>query len=210
MSKSIETIKTICGFCHTNCGMIMELRDGEIQRIRGDREHPANKGVLCPKGLAAKELVYSPDRLKHPLKKTPKGFERISWDEALDTIASRLSEIKESHGAETLVWYGGAPVTPESSHGFTQLVAAYGSPNFSNPGHLCSMPRALALQLVHGDRTQPDYDNTRCMLIWGANPTDSRQLAEGAAYGGIQHTLKKGRILLSETQRLRIRPSARI
>ncbi len=193
MSESTEVIKTICGFCHTNCGMIIETRNGVIRRIRGDREHPASEGALCRKGLAAKELVYSPDRLKHPLRKTHRGFERISWDEALDTIAGKLSEIKESHGAETLVWCGGAPVTQEAAYGYVQLVAAYGSPNFTGPGHLCSLPRALALQLVYGERCQPDYENTRCMLIWGANPTDSRQLGDGAAYERFDQVITKAK-----------------
>jgi len=181
--ESTKAIPTVCGFCHTNCGLIIEMRDGAIDRITGNAEHPASKGALCPKGLASKELVYSPDRLQHPLRKTRRGFERISWDEALDTIASKFNEIKERHGAETLVWCGGAPVTPEAAFGFTQLMAAYGSPNLTGPAHLCSLPRQVAVQLVHGERNQPDYENTRCMVIWGANPTDSRRLAEGAAYG---------------------------
>jgi anaerobic selenocysteine-containing dehydrogenase len=173
--------------------MIIETRNGVIHRIRGNREHPASKGALCRKGLAAKELVYSPNRLKHPLRKTHRGFEQISWAEALDTIASKLSEIKESYGAETLVWCGGAPVTQEAAYGYIQLVAAFGSPNFTGPGHLCSVPRALALQLVYGERSQPDYENTRCMLIWGANPTDSRQLGEGAAYGRFDQVIAKAK-----------------
>ena len=174
MKESIKTIRTVCGFCHTNCGLVVETRDGIIQKIIGDKEHPATKGYVCPKGLAGKELVYSPDRLQYPLKKTPGGFERISWDEALDTIAFRLNEIKKKYGAQTLVWCSGAPVTQEAALGFIQLVAAYGSANFTGPGHLCSVPRALAVQLVYGERSQPDYENTNCMLMWGSNPTPSR------------------------------------
>ncbi|MFC1941928.1 molybdopterin-dependent oxidoreductase [Chloroflexota bacterium] len=194
MSLSTREIRTVCGFCHANCGMIIETRDGIINKIRGDREHPASQGVLCPKGLAAGELVHSPDRLQHPLKKTSGGFKQISWDEALDTIASRLGEIKELHGAETLVWCCGAPVTTQAAYGFVQLAAAYGSPNFTGPGHLCSMPRGLAMRLVIGDRSQPDYENTRFMLLWGANPTDSRQLAEGsAAYGRFDRVIAEAK-----------------
>ena len=189
-----EVIKTVCGFCHVNCGMLIEKRNGAILKIRGDPEHPANKGVLCPKGLAARELISSPDRLKHPLKKTTTGFQRISWDEALDTIADRLNELKETCGAESLVWCGGAPVTPEAKYGFVQLAAAYGTPNFTGPAHLCSMPRSLGLRLVHGTRSQPDYAKTRFMLSWGTNPTSSRQLGEGAAvYGRYDRVIAEAR-----------------
>ncbi|MFC1871046.1 molybdopterin-dependent oxidoreductase [Chloroflexota bacterium] len=194
MSESVEMIQTVCGFCHAKCGMVIETQNGVIQKINGNQRHPANRGILCPKGLAAKELVYSPGRLQYPLKKTNVGFERISWDEALDTIASRLIDIKGKHGANTLVLCCGAPITEETAYGYTQLVAAYGSSNFTGPAHLCSVPRNLALQLVHGDRSQPDYEHTRLMLMWGANPTDSRQLAENSpAYGGFDQIIYKAR-----------------
>lgn len=175
--------RTVCGFCHMNCGLVVETRNGVIHKIRGDREHPGSRGVLCPKGLAAREMVYAPERLRYPLRKTPGCLKRVSWEEALDTIASRLGGIKESHGAASLVWCTGAPVSTEAAFGFVQLVAAYGSPNITGPGHLCSMPRRLALQLVYGGRSHPDYENTRCIVMWGANPDDTRQFAEGAVYG---------------------------
>ena len=193
-SGPVETVRTVCGFCHANCGMIIEVRDGVMQKIRGDREHPSNRGILCPKGLAAMELVYSPDRLKYPLRKTSRGFERVSWDEALDTIASRLNEIKDKYGAETLVWCCGAPVTQAVAVGYTQLTAAYGSPNFTGPGHLCTVPRAFALQTVYGERSQSDYEKTRCLLLWGSNPSDSRQLADGGGvYGGFGQVITGAR-----------------
>ncbi len=190
MNGSTETFQTICGFCHTNCGMVIETRDGIIEKIRGNREHPENRGFLCPKGLAAKELVYSPDRLKYPLKKTSSGFKRISWDEALDTIAHRLNSIKESYGAESLVWCNGAPVTTPVLHGFIQLVSAFGSPNITGVGHLCSVPRALAVQTVCGELGDSDFENTRCILIWGANPTDTRHVRSGESYTRIINEAK--------------------
>ena len=179
MSGSVETFQTICGFCHTNCGMVVETRDGVIERIRGNKEHPQNRGFLCPKGLAAKEFVYSPDRLKYPLKKTSSGFERISWDEALDTIADRLGKIKESHGPESLVWCNGAPVTAPVLHGFIQFISAYGSPNITGVAHLCAVPRALAAQTVCGGVGNADLENSRCILMWGANPTETRHVISG-------------------------------
>ncbi len=92
-----KSIPTLCGFCHTNCGMIISVKDGKIARVRGDPSHPANLGRLCPKGAAAKELVYSPQRLRQPLKKTQTGFQPISWNEALDIIATKLMETRKSY-----------------------------------------------------------------------------------------------------------------
>jgi anaerobic selenocysteine-containing dehydrogenase len=148
---------------------------------------------MCPKGAAARQVVYSPDRLKYPLRRTNNGFQRISWDEALDIVATRLMEIKTEFGAETLIRCNGAPVTQTAFDGFIQLFAAYGSMNFAGAGHLCHIPRQIALNTVYGGMAQPDYKNTRCMVIWGANPADSRRLGE-AAYGRFSR-------LISETKR---------
>ena len=185
MSSDEKVIQTICGICPANCGIRVYVKNRVIDRIEADPENPASEGALCIKAKAYKELVYSPQRLKYPLKKAADGFKRISWDEALDTIASKLLEIKERYGAETLVSCTGAPFTEETRDGFIQLLAAYGSPNYTNPGHLCSMPRRLGLELVYGGkgyaRSAPDYWNTRCMIIWGANPTASMRLSEWLA-----------------------------
>ncbi|MFC1862526.1 hypothetical protein ACFL1Z_01050 [Thermodesulfobacteriota bacterium] len=62
-TSSESKFGTICGFCHTNCGMIVRVRDGKITSIEADPEHPVNGGDICPKGLAGKQIVYSPDRL---------------------------------------------------------------------------------------------------------------------------------------------------
>jgi anaerobic selenocysteine-containing dehydrogenase len=87
-------MKTICGLCHTSCGMMVDVVDGKISKIQGNPEHPANQGILCPKGAASIEMVYSKDRLTSPLLKTPGGFKKISWDEALTIAADRLGELR--------------------------------------------------------------------------------------------------------------------
>jgi anaerobic selenocysteine-containing dehydrogenase len=98
-------------------------KGGRIEGVRGDPEHPSSKGYLCPKGAASREVIYSPQRLRHPLLRTSHGFERVSWDEALDRIAEKLLEIKERYGPETALLMRGAPVTEEVWDGFAQLMA---------------------------------------------------------------------------------------
>jgi len=75
--------------------MVAEVEAKRWVSLRGDRSHPANGGSLCIKGSHARDVVYSSDRLTHPLKKTKGGFKQISWDEALTEIAERMEEIKE-------------------------------------------------------------------------------------------------------------------
>ena len=191
-----RAIPTICGFCHTNCGIIAYVRNGVLRRIKADRTHPASGGDMCPKGAAARQVVYSPDRLKYPLRRTKNGFQQISWDEALDIVATRLLEIRAKYGAETLIQSNGAPVTEAARDGFFQFLAAYGSTNFTTPGHVCSVPRKVAFGTVYGAATHPDYKNTRCIVVWGCNPADSRRLGEGtgeSAYGRFSRLIPEAK-----------------
>ena len=191
---------TVCGLCHTNCGMKISVKNGLMDKITGNPDHPANSGALCVKGAAIKELVYAPERLKHPLRKTRGGFKKISWEEAFEKIAGKLSQIKKQYGPHTLLKFGGAPMTEATRDAFVQLTAAYGSPHYASPGHLCSQPRRLGLDLVYGGRTDPDYHHTECMIFWGANPTASRRPSERFAYGKfnrvIPDTQKRGATLI--------------
>ena len=188
-------IPTVCGFCQTACGMIAYVSEGVLRRVKADPNHPGSRGDMCPKGAAARQVVYSPDRLKYPLRRTNSGFQRISWEEAMDIIATRLLEIRSKYGAETLVRCHGAPVTEANRAGFRQLVAAYGSNNLLGASHLCHVPRTVAFSTVFGGMAEPDYKNTRCMVVWGANPADSRRLGEGGAtygrYSRLIHDMKR-------------------
>ena len=95
MVISNEAVQTICGFCHAYCGMTVYIKDGEIDRVRGNPDHPINNGRLCPKGGNAKEVVYSPHRIHYPLNKIVGGFNQVSWAEALTLVADKLSQITE-------------------------------------------------------------------------------------------------------------------
>ena len=88
-----RTIPTFCGVCEHSCGMQVTARGNEILEIKGMKEHPSSKGYLCPKGLAAKDILNAPDRLRTPLKKDGGGWKEISWDEALKLCAEGLRDI---------------------------------------------------------------------------------------------------------------------
>lgn len=163
-------MKTICGFCHASCGMIANVNGGLIKEIKGDPEHPVNRGILCPKGEAAIEFVYSKERLTHPLVKTRGGFKKVSWDEALDIATDRLGELRKKNGPGALIRFTGTPVDYECRDGFLQFMASYGSPNLAAPASLCSIPRFVAMKHVFGNSPEPDYKDTKLIIFWGANP----------------------------------------
>ena len=185
--------RSICGFCHSSCGLKIHVRNGKIYRIEGDPDHPANKGYLCSKAGAIKPLVESEERLKFPLKKTKGGFIRISWDEAFDLAADKLTNIREKYGPESLVYINGAPVSYEARDGFLQFMGVYGSPNIAGAGNLCHVPRSVAFLHAFGGRPEPDYENTQFIVFWGVNPINTTRFSSFASYDGYNKIIPRAK-----------------
>src|SRR5688500_7041747 len=93
--------------CQDSCAWVAEVQDGSVTAVRGARDHPFTRGVLCAKVNDYPARTYAPDRLLAPLRRTGKKgrgqFEPISWDAALDLIAERILEIVARHGGEALL-----------------------------------------------------------------------------------------------------------
>lgn len=188
-----KIFRTICGFCHTNCGLLITVRGGKIYRVVGDPDHPVNRGYVCIKAGAIKALVESQDRLKFPLIRKKAGFERVSWDEALNFAADRLTKIKKKYGPDALVRSGGAPVSYEARDGFVQFMGVYGSPNFTGAANLCAVPRQVAFVNTFGDRPEPDYENTKLIIFWGVNPVNTTRFSAYASYDGFNNIIPRAK-----------------
>jgi len=161
-----------CRMCHGGCGVLVYTRNGKAVKISGDPDCPINHGTLCSKGIASTQLAYHPDRLTYPVKRIgPKGsgqWKRISWDEALDTIASRILKYKEKFGAESIVMgYGTGRENEAVIYRFANLL---GSPNVLTAGHFCYGPRIATSILTCGTNPIVDYENDpKCIMVWGNN-----------------------------------------
>jgi anaerobic selenocysteine-containing dehydrogenase len=167
-------VKSHCRMCHGGCGVLVYTRDGKVAKIAGDPDCPINHGTLCSKGLASTQLVYHPDRLTHPVRRIgPKGsgqWERISWDEALDTIAGRILDYKDRFGAESIVMgYGTGRENEAVIYRFANLL---GTPNVLTAGHFCYGPRIATSIITCGSNPIVDYENNpKCIMVWGNNLT---------------------------------------
>lgn len=183
---SIDRIPGYCALCVSRCGSIAVIEDGRFVALEPDPSHPTGK-ALCAKGRAAPEFVYHPDRLLYPLKRTrPKGdpdpgWQRISWDEALDLTATRLRQIADEHGRESVVFSVVSPSTSASDDSLAwvqRLTNAFGSPNLCEAMELCGWGRYLATQYTFGASVpgvyMPDLENAGCILFWGYNPNLAR------------------------------------
>jgi anaerobic selenocysteine-containing dehydrogenase len=127
---------------------------------------------MCSKGLAFQQLVYHPDRITHPKKRVGnKGegkWQRISWDEALDTIAAKYKKIKEEYGAEAIVL--GTGTGRNNEHWLNRFGFLLGTPNVIGPGHICYGPRVVLSPMMCGHLPVSDYaGNPECIMVWGSN-----------------------------------------
>ena len=184
--QSTEQIQGYCALCVSRCGSIAVIENGRFVALEPDPSHPTGK-ALCAKGRAAPELVYHLDRLLYPLKRTrPKGdpdpgWQRISWDEALDLTAAGLRRSADEHGTESVVFSVVSPSTSASDDSLDwiqRLANAFGSPNLCVSVELCGWGRYLATLYTFGASVpgvyMPDLDNAGCILFWGYNPNLAR------------------------------------
>jgi len=195
--SDVRKIKAFCSLCLARCGAVATVENGRFVSLDPDPTHPTGK-ALCAKGRAAPELVYSPDRLLHPMKRTnPKGdpdpgWERIGWDEALDMTAAAMRRIADQHGPEAVAFSQSSPSTTavaDSGAWIWRLMHAFGSPNMATHVEICGWARAMATSYTYGVGsvgTAPgvgamaDIGNTGCLILWGVNPSMTR-LTHGTA-----------------------------
>lgn len=184
--QAVTKVPTFCPLCVSRCGAIATVEDGEFRSLEPDPSHPTGQ-ALCIKGKAAPEIAAHGERLLHPLRRTaPKGaadpgWERISWDEALDSIAERLNAIKDEHGAEAVVFGCSSPSTTPLSDAVDwlgRLHRAFGTPNLLTSMELCGWGRFLAPLYTFGASVPgaylPDLERAGCILYWGYNPSIAR------------------------------------
>ncbi|NEE01732.1 molybdopterin-containing oxidoreductase family protein [Phytoactinopolyspora halotolerans] len=183
---TIEHVPTFCPLCVSRCGATATVADGTFTALEPDPSHPTGQ-ALCIKGKAAPEIVYHSERLLHPLRRvSPKGaarprFARISWDEAEETVAERLTGIARESGPESVVFASASPSTSAMSDSVDwvmRLRRAFGSPNFCVYMELCGWGRYLAPLYTFGAPVpgvyMPDLERAGCILYWGYNPSVSR------------------------------------
>lgn len=180
--KDDHKIRGYCALCTAHCATIATVENGRVVRLDPDDDHP-NGGVMCIKGKAAPELVYHPDRLNYPLKRTrPKGdpdpgWKRISWEEALDAIAKKLLEIRERYGAKAVAMAKGTTSgtsVDDAERWLGRFLYGFGSPNWVSTTHVCNWHRDTGFSYTFGvNLPTPDLANSKAFLLWGHNPSST-------------------------------------
>ena len=178
--KGTRIVKSTCRMCHGVCGVLVHIQNDRVVKVTGDPDCPTSKGYICTKGRASLEFLYHPDRLHSPLKRVGERgenkWQRISWDDALDTIAEKLLAFKQEYGPESIVGTQGTgrPYTVF----FQRFLSGLGTPNLTGCGHVCYICRIAACAMTCGTLPICDYYGfggvyPECVLVWGCNVTES-------------------------------------
>jgi len=171
-------VKTFCGVCERACGMQVTVKDNEVQKIEGLKEHLRSRGDLCVKGRAALDMMNAPDRLKYPMKKENGKWKQLNWDEALDLMVNKLNEIKSEYGASSLAVYHGQTYLKNCIAMFCmkRFLNVYGTVNLCSAGSECFIPHLLNGIATFGGLAFADVENSKCVIVWGSNPFASGSL----------------------------------
>ncbi|MBW1850961.1 MAG: molybdopterin-dependent oxidoreductase [Deltaproteobacteria bacterium] len=169
-----KEIFTDCTLCYHSCGTRVTVENGKAIKIRGLEAHPINKGRLCPKGANALDVIYSPERLKRPLKRVNNDFEEIPWAQALDEIAEKLTRLKQTYGPQVLgIFCGSIGVENLEMSTLVHLLrSGFGSPNFFSVESICYRMRIRTRQMTFG-RYPIEEPDSSLYILWGHNPEQS-------------------------------------
>lgn len=173
-----RAIASTCLQCPARCGILGFVEEGTLMKIEGNPLDPNSRGRLCAKGHAGINLLYNPDRVLHPLRRGGArgegNWQRITWDEALDEVATRLADLRKKGHPEEFVFVGGM----EGLEGATgRFARAFGTPNVFDEMASLWANKAVAQRLSWGEEQEiGDFANTRYVLNFGADPYDAHPL----------------------------------
>lgn len=190
-----ETIRTTCKFgaCEPCCGIEVDVDDGVMVAVRGDKFHPVSEGYLCVKGHHLLEYQYDPDRLLHPLKRSSDGFHPVEWDTATTDIGQRLRKITDQHGPNSVATYWGNAADSANIVLALTTAGAFGSRNTFNVLSLEFTDRGAVASRVYGNEglmAMPDADHSFHGLLLGTNPVATQGMALLQRRPGIRQDLR--------------------
>ncbi len=206
---SSETKITYCRICEALCGMEVTVDGDRIVDVKPDKAHPVSKGFACVKGIGLGALHHDPDRLKYPLKRVDGRLERISWQQALQEIGTKLRSLRAAHGARALALYTGNPTFFNYKSFFfaEQFVDALGTPNlFASHSIDCNNKFDVSQRMYGVSTVHPivDFSRVKFLMILGGNPAASQMSfiqLPNALQRLKQITRRGGRVIIVDPRR---------
>ncbi|MFP6638733.1 MAG: molybdopterin-dependent oxidoreductase, partial [Myxococcota bacterium] len=190
MAQAAEWKSTACILCSVNCGLEVKLDGRHLARIKGDKQNPRSKGYTCEKQSRLDFYQNHADRLTSPLRRCPDGsFEEIDWDTAIAEIAARFGQIRDEHGGEKILYYGGGGQGNHLGGAYSGAVRrALGMRYQSNALAQEKTGEFWVERRMVGGRPDPDFEHAEVSVFVGKNPWQS-------------HGFERARIVLKEIAR---------
>ncbi len=185
-----EWKQTACILCECNCGIEVELDGRRLARIRGDKAHPASQGYTCNKAFRLDHYQNGRHRLTSPLRRRPDGgFDEIDWDTATREVAERFAAVRDTHGGESIFYYGGGGQGNHLGGAYSgALLRALGARYRSSALAQEKMGEGYVDMHLYGGHTRGDFENAEVAVFVGKNPWQS-------------HSFPRARVTLREIAR---------
>ena len=197
-------VGSTCQGCTQWCAIQIYVQGGRAVKVRGNPLSKTNHGYVCPRGHMIPQQVYDPDRIKTPMKRTnpAKGrgvdpkFVPISWDEALDTVAEKMMELRRAGQPDKLMYMRGrySPTSTDLMYG--TLPKIWGTPNYFSHSAICAEAEKMGPGLTQGFFGYRDYDleKTNCLVIWGCDPLASNRMVPNTIHR-FHEIVKRGTVI---------------
>ena len=168
--------RTQCPYCGVGCGLLVQIQAGEVVRVKGDPDHPANFGEVCAKAVMLPRALNTPDRLLYPhlRSRRDRPLTRVPWSVALKTVAQSFRSIIADYGPDAVAFYGSGQLLTEDYYVANKLAKGFlGTNNFDTNSRLCMASAAVGYHTSLGSDGPPvayaDIDLADCFFIIGSN-----------------------------------------
>jgi assimilatory nitrate reductase catalytic subunit len=174
-------VATTCGYCSVGCGMFIGVKDGRAVSVRGDADHPVNRGMLCPKGLSEHHTIAADNRALHPLLRKQGSLAPVSWNEALTTMTERFREIQSRHGRDAVGVISTGQLVTEEFYALGKLAQlGIGTRNIDGNTTLCMATAVSGYKRSFGSDGPPgayeDLERADVILLIGANIAENHPI----------------------------------
>ena len=174
-------VNSTCGYCSVGCGMQLGVRDGKVVSVRGNPDHPVNRGKLCPKGLAEHYAIDAEGRALYPMLRKNGGLERVAWDEAIRTMVDRFRAVQQNYGPESVGVISTGQLVTEEFYTLGKLVQlGLGTRNYDGNTTLCMSTAVAGYKRSFGSDGPPgayeDLEVADVVLLIGANIAENHPI----------------------------------
>src|SRR5262245_12168232 len=174
-------VATTCGYCSVGCGMFIGVKDGRAVSVSGNPDHPVNRGMLCPKGLSEHHTIAADNRACYPLLRRGGSRERVSWADAIATMAARFRDVQARYGPGAVGVISTGQLVTEEFYALGKLVQlGLGTSNYDGNTTLCMATAVQGYKRSFGSDGPPgsyeDLEKADVVILIGANIAENHPL----------------------------------